>query len=163
LFNFIIIALILTGLIIHRYLSDFWVVGTLPYPFGFIKFANWFALTYLISFIWLFGLIPGVIVSALCFFQIIHSSVLWIISVPMVLKSNREQNIPTVNKYVYSSFSTIIITIAVLTLVNFFYSHYGSVWELLKHHIWVTIGVLASVCVIGNIARFIVMSIIIED
>ena len=50
-----ILVLILVGLAVHRDLSAYWEKGLLPYPAGFVIFAQMFALLYLVNFAWMFG------------------------------------------------------------------------------------------------------------
>ena len=110
--NVIIIGIIFIGLTIHRYLSPFWEQRQLPYPLGFITFANIFTLIYLVSFIWMFGAVAGIIISILCYLQIIYSTFLWILLLPWLLVTNNLINstgTPQVNLFAYGGFSFIVI------------------------------------------------------
>jgi len=181
--SIIIIALILVGLTVHRYLSGFYEQGMLPYSNGFLVFANFFALTYLVSFIWTFGIVAGVIVALLCFFQVTHSAVLWIfLIIPHLLNMQKVSNIrknpsfsppvmtegmavtslPKVNLFAlnlrmnllaYEGFCFLILIVTVLTSVNFFVSPYKIMWNLIGKDFWTTLIVFAGVLFLGNVAR----------
>jgi hypothetical protein len=150
--NIAIIILILLGLIVHRYLSTFWEQRQLPYPMGFLFFANSFALIYLVNFIWMFGVIGGIVVALLCFLQILYSAGLWVFLLPGLIsmhKSFDNFEVPKVNPLVYGGF---------LTAINFFVSPYKSMWELMGDNVWRPILIFLGILVIGNIARVTVMS-----
>jgi len=74
--SFIILFLILIGIAFHHNLSSFWEQGRMPYSGGFLFFSKFFHLIYLSNFIWFLGVLPGIIISALCFFDVIYSSIL---------------------------------------------------------------------------------------
>lgn len=98
--NIAVIILVLIGLVVHRYLSGFWEQGQLPYSMGFLFFANLFALVYLVSFIWMFGIIGGIITTLLCYFQIVYSAGLWVFSIPGLINMHKSLDnfqIPKVN------------------------------------------------------------------
>jgi hypothetical protein len=128
--NVVIIVFILLGLTIHRYLTAFWEQGLLPYSLGFLVFANFFALTYLVSFVWMFGMVAGVVVFLLCYLQVVYSAGLWVFSLPGLISRYRATTIPRVNRLVYGNFSLIVMIIAALTVMNFFVSPYKSMWEM---------------------------------
>lgn len=159
--NVIILVLILIGLTVHRYLSTFWEQGNIPYPNGFIFFANLFAFVYLMNFIFMFGIVAGTIIALLCYFQIVYSSVLWIFSIPSLINMHKSINLfktPRVNPIIYGSFSFLVILIAILCAVNIFIFPYKSMWLLIGESIWNTILVSIIIVVVGNIIRMIVMS-----
>lgn len=159
--NFAIIILVLVGLIVHRYLSGFWEQGQLPYSFGFLFFANSFAIIYLVSFIWMFGIIGGIIVALLCYFQVVYSAGLWVFSLPGLInmhKSFDNLEIPKVNPLVYGGFSFLVIIVEILTVINFFVSPYKFTWELMGDNLLIPILIFLGILVIGNIGRVAVMS-----
>jgi hypothetical protein len=159
--NIAIIILILLGLIVHRYLSTFWEQRQLPYPMGFLFFANSFALIYLVNFIWMFAVIGGIVVALLCFLQILYSAGLWVFLLPGLIsmhKSFDNFEVPKVNPLVYGGFSFLVIIVAILTAINFFVSPYKSMWELMGDNVWRPILIFLGILVIGNIARVTVMS-----
>ena len=181
--SIIIIALILVGLTVHRYLSGFYEHGMLPYSNGFLVFANFFTLTCLVSFIWTFGIMAGVIVALMCFFQIPYHAVLWIfIIIPNLLNKQAARNIrknpsfsppvmtegmavtslPKVNLFplnlrmnllAYEGFCFLVLIVTVLTAVNFFVSPYKIMWILIRKDVWTIIVVFAGVLFLGNVAR----------
>jgi len=159
--NIAIIVFILFGLIVHRYLTTFWEQGQLPYSMGFLFFANSFALTYLVSFIWMFGIIGGIVVALLCFLQVVYSAGLWVFSLPGLISMHKSLDnftIPKVNPLVYGGFSFIVIIVAILTVINFFVSPYKSMWELMGENVWTPILIFLGILVVGNIGRVAVMS-----
>lgn len=156
--NIIIIALILLGLVVHRYLTVFWEQGMLPYSMGFTLFATAFMAIYSVSLIWMFGIVGGIIVALLCIFQILHVSILWIFSVPGLIQMYNNRNIPRVNPLIYGGFSYLILLIAILTVINFFVSPYKSMMELIEDDIGPVIFVFVGIVAVGNIARIITMS-----
>ncbi len=156
-----IIILILVGLIAHRSLTTFWEQGQLPYSMGFLFFANSFALIYLVSFIWMFGIIGGIVVAFLCYLQVVYSAGLWVFSLPGLINMHKSLDnfeIPKVNPLVYGGFLFLVITIAILTAINFFVSPYKSIWELMGKNGWIPILIFFGILVIGNIARIFAMS-----
>ena len=161
--NIVIIALVLVGLTVHRYLSTFWEQGTLPYSFGFLAFVKLFTLSYLIGFIWMFGIAAGVVVAGLCFLQVIYSAGLWVFLVPGLVNMYRNLSIPTVNRLVYGGFSYLVMLTGVLVVANFFVSPYGSMWELIGQNIWTPVLILGGVLIVSNVARLIVLSRMVKD
>ena len=159
--NIIIIVLILIGLTIHRYLSPFWEQRQLPYPGGFTFFANVFALVYLVSFIWMFGVVAGIIISILCYFQIIYSTFLWILLLPWLLVMHNPKssfNKPEVNPFIYGGFSLIVVILGVLTIVNFFISDYQAIWKFFNSSLWIIVISFLAILLIGNVSRVVIMS-----
>jgi len=160
--NIIIIVLILIGLTIHRYLTTFWEQGRLPYSAGFTTFANLFALIYLVSFIWMFGAVAGIIISILCYFQIVYSAILWLFLLPFLLSmygTPRNSTVPPqVNPFIYGGFSFIVIILGVLTIVNFFISEYKSILELSDGNYWTPVLSFLAILIVGNVARVVIMS-----
>ena len=149
--NVIIIVLILIGLIVHRYLSTFWEQGQLPYSMGFLFFANFFALTYLVSFIWIFGITGGIVVALLCYLQIVYSAGLWVFALPGLISMHKSLDdliIPKVNPLAYGGFSFLVIIVAILTGINFFVSTYKSMWELMGENIWTPILIFIGIIVL---------------
>ena len=161
--NITIIVLILIGLTIHRYLSSFWEQGILPYSIGFILFANLFAILYLVAFIWMFGLIAGIIISVLTYFQVVYSAGLWVFSLPWLVSMHRNIAVPRVNPMVYGGFSLLVIILGVLTTANFFISQYMSIWDVLGHNYTMAALVFVVVLILGNIVRVSVMSKLMKD
>jgi len=159
--NVIIIVSVLIGLIVHRYLSTFWEQGQLPYSMGFLFFANFFALIYLVSFIWMFGIIGGIVVALLCYLQVVYSAGLWVFALPGLISMHKSLDnliIPKVNPLVYGGFSFLVIIVAILTVINFFVSTYKSMWERVGENVWTSILTFIGIIVLGNIARVVVMS-----
>lgn len=156
--NIAIIIFILIGLIIHRHLTMYWELGSLPYSFGFLMFANIFAFLYLVNFIWMFGLLAGVVIAALTFFQILHSAALWIFLVPSLLMIQRIRTIPSVNQILYGGWSYIVMLLGALTIINFFVSGYKAVWEYLDLNYKATVLIFLIIVVVGNMIRIFVMS-----
>jgi len=159
--NITIIIVILLGLIVHRYLTTFWEQEHLPYPMGFLFFANSFAIIYLVSFIWMLGIIGGTVVALLCFLQVVYSAGLWVFSLPVLISMHKRLDnftIPKVNPFVYGGFSFLVIIVAILTVINFFFSPYKSIWKFMGENIWSPIIIFLGILVVGNIARIAVMS-----
>lgn len=159
--NITIIIVILLGLIVHRYLTTFWEQRQLPYPMGFLFFANSFALIYLVSFIWMLGIIGGTVVALLCFLQVVYSAGLWVFFLPGLISMHKSLDnftISKVNPFVYGGFSFLVIIVAILTVINFFVSPYKSMWEFMGENVWPPIIIFLGILVVGNIARVAVMS-----
>jgi len=160
--DIIIIVLILIGLTVHRYLTTFWEQGRLPYSAGFTRFANLFALIYLVSFIWMFGAVAGIIVSILCYFQIVYSAALWLFLLPFLLSMyGTHRNFttpPQVNPFIYGGFSFIVIILGVLTIANFFISEYKSILELSDGNFWTLVLSFLAILIVGNVVRIVIMS-----
>jgi len=128
---------------------------------GFLFFANAFALIYLVSFIWMFGIIGGIIIALLCFLQIVYSAGLWVFSLPGLISMHKSLDnftIPKVNPLVYGGFSFLVIIVSILSIINFFVSPYKSMWELMGENVWTPILIFIIILVIGNIGRVAVMS-----
>jgi len=156
--NLVILGLILVGLTVHRYLTVYWEQRMLPYSFGFTFFVKIFALTCLVSFVWMFGAVAGVVIFLLCLLQVVYSAGLWIFSLPWLIAMERKQSIPSVNLLVYGGFSYLVMGIVVLTAANFFVSSYGSAWDALGDHVWTAVLVFIGVLLLGNVARISIMS-----
>ncbi len=167
--NVIIIVLVLVGLTVHRYLSTFWEKNEIPYPMGFTLLANLFALIYLVGYIWMFGVVAGVIVSILCYFQIVFSAFLWVFLLPWLVSTLRRNfsNLsiallcpPEVNPFVYGGFSYLVIIVGVLVVLNLLVSEYKSMWNLIGDNYWPVALVSLGVLVVGNIVRLICLRLI---
>jgi hypothetical protein len=167
--NAIIIVLILVGLTTHRYLSTFWEQNKLPYPMGFNIFANLFALIFLVGYIWIFGVVPGIIVSILSYFQIVYSAFLWVFLLPYLISTMRNNFSdtviafmcpPKVNPLIYGGFSILVIILGILVASNFFISGYKSAWNLISDNYWTVALVSLGVLVLGNIVRLICLRLI---
>jgi hypothetical protein len=156
--NVIIIVLILVGLTVHRYLTGFWDRGVLPYSFGFIVFLKLFIVVYFVSFIWMFGIIAGIVISALCLLQVVHTAVLWVFSLPGLYRLCRTSTAPRLNRVVHGGFSFLILAIASLTVVNLFVSPYKGMWELIGDNVWTVGVVLGGILVVGNVVRIAIIS-----
>lgn len=156
--DIIIIVLILVGLTVHRYLSAYWEEEMLPYSWGFLTLVNLFAILYLLNFIWMFGLLAGIIISVLSYFQVVYSAGLWIFSIPWLLKVHRSPTFPPVNPMIYGGFSYLVIILGMLTTVNFFISQYMSIWKSIGHNYKMSVIIFFVVLTVGNIARVAVMS-----
>jgi len=128
---------------------------------GFLFFANSFALIYLVSFIWMFGITGGIVVALLCFLQIVYSAGLWVFSLPGLISMHKSLDnftIPKVNPLIYGGFSFLVIIVAILTVINFFVSPYKVIWELMGENVWTPILIFIGILVIGNVGRAAVMS-----
>jgi len=156
--NIVITILICIGLIIERYLAAYVEEEKLPYTFGYWSFAVIFAISYSVSFIWMLGFVSGIIISLLCFFQIIYSSILWIFSIPELINIKKKNIIPKVNLNVYGGYSIIVMFTAILTISNFFISPYKSIWIVIEDDINVYVIFIISIIVIGNILKKIFLS-----
>lgn len=165
--NLTILILIVVGLIIHRHLTAFWEQRMLPYPMGFLTFANIFTVIYLINFVWIFGFIVGVVVFLLTFFQIIYSSFLWPFLLPQLISFHirarlKKPTIPKVNPLVYGSWSYIVIGLGLLAIINFFISDYASLTKnvidffggsYISPALW-----LAGAMILANVIRSYILS-----
>ena len=167
--NIIILILIIIGLIIHRYLTNFWEQGKLPYAMGFLMFANIFSLIYLVNFVWMFGFIVGIIIAALTFFQIVFASFLWPFLLPQLISIHQEQpssklfsKLTNVNQITYGSWSFLVIGLGLLTIINFFVSDFASVTktivEFFDGNYIAPIFWLISIALVSNIIRSHVLS-----
>lgn len=167
--SIIIIILIIVGLIVHRYLTNFWEQGMLPYAMGFLMFANIFSIIYLINFVWMFGIVLGIIIAALTFFQIVFASFLWPFLLPQLVNIHKEQpssklfsKLTSVNPLIYSSFSFLVIGLGLLTLINFFVSDYASltssIVEFFGGNYLAPILWIVGIAVVSNIIRSFVLS-----
>lgn len=162
LLNISIIVLILIGLIVHRHLTAFWEQDLLPYPFGFLLFANSFAVIYLVSFIWMFGIVGGIIVALLCYLQVVYTAGLWVFLLPGLIRTQKSLanfTIPEVKPLVYGGFTFLVIIVAILNVINFYASPYESMRELMGENVFSYAGIFVVILVIGNIARLTVMPI----
>lgn len=165
--NFAIIVVILVGLVKHRYLSTFWELNTLPFPFGFLMFANLFTLIYTIALIRMFGFGWGLLLSGMCFFQVMFSFFLWVFQIPTTIKINKTIGleffgaIAKPNIMIYGSFSMLVILLPILIGFSFFFSPYKSSVYLIEEYLnlWIVLGIM----LVGNISRIFVMSILAKD
>lgn|GEM_PF-1368539 len=165
----IILILIIVGLIIHRYLTNFWEQGMLPYATGFLTFANIFSIIYLVNFIWMFGFVLGIIIAALTFFQIVFASFLWPFLLPQLISIHKDQpssklfsKLTNVNPFIYGSFSFLVIGLGLLVIINFFVSDYASltktIVEFFDGNIITPILWIVGIAVVSNVIRSYVLS-----
>lgn len=160
--NILIVLSIVVGLVAHRYLSTFWENHALPYPGGFLIFSNLFVVVYSIGLIWMFGIFSGLLLAAGCFFQLVYSSVLWIFSIPWVLKINKATTLPRVNWMVLGGFSYLVIFLSCLVLINFFSSSYGMLDNLERNDLLAFWRYFALFAILGNIARYFAIEILVN-
>ncbi|MBU0974193.1 hypothetical protein KKD03_00635 [Patescibacteria group bacterium] len=160
--DLIILFLILIGLVTHRYLTNFWEQGMLPYAMGFLTFANIFIVIYLVNFVWIFGLVVGVAIFLFTFLQIVYASFLWPFLLPQLISIHKKPTIPKVNPLVYGSWSYIIIGLGLLTMVNFFVSDYASltksIVELFGGSYITPIIWIVGIAILSNIIRSFILS-----
>ena len=159
--NIIILLTILIGLIIHRYSTSFWEQKMLPYSMGFLTFANLLVVLYLINFIWMFGILAGIIISILTFFQIIYSTLLWPFLLPWLMSIYKKPIIPKVNLLAYGSLSFIVFGLGILTILNFFISDYRSfaetIMKLFNNNYMLLAEVMIGIVIVSNIVRIYIM------
>lgn len=162
--SIIILILILVGLVVHRYLTGFWEQDMLPYPMGFLIFANIFSIIYLVNFIWVFGFVLGIIVATLTFFQIVFASFLWPFLLPRLISIHKDQpssklfsKLTSVNPFIYGAFSFLVIGLGLLTIVNFFVTDYATltkaIYGFFGGNIITPILWVVGIAVISNIIR----------
>lgn len=154
--NIIIIAVLVLGLVLHRYLTAFWENGLLPYPSAFLILVPIFLLGLLANCIWIFGALVGGILFALALFQQLHGGILWIFSLPDLLKMRKNPTtLPRVNVLAYNGFLFVALGLGILAIANFFVSDYRSAWDYLVYQdaAWTTVSVFAVIMLVGNIAR----------
>jgi hypothetical protein len=130
--------------------------GMLPYSFGFVNFANAFQLSLFVGLIWMFGIIAGIFVFALCFFQVVYNSVLWVFHIPWFLKIRKGSDFSVLNLKVYGRFPYLVVLIAVLVIANFFITPYKSVWSLVQEDVW-CIAITVAVLVVGALTKYLTM------
>jgi len=166
--SIIIFTLIIVGLIIHRYLTNFWEQGMLPYAMGFLMFANILSIIYLVNFIWMFGFVLGIIITALTFFQIVFASFLWPFLLPQLISIHKDQpssklfsKLTNVNPFIYGSFSFLVIGLGLLTIINFFVSDYASltktIVDFFDGNYIAPIFWIVSIAIISNIIRIYIL------
>ena len=163
--NFVIIIIILTGLTLHRYLTMFYEQGGLPYSMGFLIYANIFMAIYTAHFIWMFGILGGIVVALLALFQVIYSAYLWIFLLPSLnsmLKKTFLAELPKVNLVAYSTWAFVVVLLGILLIINFFVSDYKSAlmvtWDLIDYEyisFWV---VFIGSLILGNFMRTIILA-----
>ena len=167
--SIIIFILIIIGLIIHRYLSNFWDQGRLSYAMGFLMFANIFHVIYLVNFIWIFGFVLGIIIAALTFFQIVFASFLWPFFLPQMISIYKDQppsklfsKLTNANPFIYGFFPFLIIGLGLLTIINFFVSDYSSltktIVEFFDGNYIMPILWVIGIAIVSNIIRSYVLS-----
>lgn len=156
--NLLIIALILGGLTVYRYLNAYLEQDELPYSLGFGVCVACLKLFVLISLVWMFGVIAGIVVFVLCLLQVVYSAGLWVFNLPWLLSMQRTLTFPKVNPLVYGGFPYLVATIALLTVFNFFVSSYKSMWDVMGEDVWTPVVAFVLILVAGNIARIIIMS-----
>lgn len=171
--DILILIIICIGLIIHRHLSVYWEAGTLSYTHGFTFFVMIFTIAYLINFIWIFGIVIGLILSALTFFQIINSAFLWPFLLPGLIKINRRKDLSSLlnsqqpSVWVYGGWTYLIIGLIILTVINFFLGDYSSLTTRILEYLNVNIFMLAIYLVIGlvvgNLLRILTMKFLQSD
>lgn len=159
--NTIILLMIFIALILHRHLTAFWEEGRLPYSMGFLLFANILVILYLINFIWMFGIIIGIIISVLTFFQLVYATLLWPFSVPWLIGIYKKNDIPRVNLLIYGTWSFIVLGIGILTVLNFFISDYMLLWNnmmtILNESYFSLLIIVIGIVAISNIIRTLVV------
>lgn len=165
-----ILIVICLGLIIQRHLNTYWEVGKLPYAHGFLLFFWVFYILCLINFIWLFGVVVGLILALLTFFQIPFSTFLWPFLVPGLIRDNFKSDIEYMvdkkgpSEFIYGGWTILIVALAVLTIMNFFVSSYSFLTEFLLETVngnYGKVALYALVVIIGgNLLRIVTTTLI---
>lgn len=163
--NLVIIILILIGLILHRYLTMFYEQGSLPYSMGFLIYANIFMAIYIAHFIWMFGMLGGIVIALLTIFQVIYSAFLWIFLLPALdsmFKKTFLAELPKVNLAAYGAWAILVVSLGILLIINFFISDYKSALTATRALVgddyilfWI---VLIGSLIAGNFIRAIILS-----
>jgi len=156
-FNYAIITVVLLGLSIHRYLSAYRENQLLPYSMGFDVLSIIFVVLYTVSFIWMFGIIPGIVVSGLCFFQVINSSFLWIFGIPGLIRMNRNKEFPKVNAFKYGSYFFVVTSLLIMVIINFVITSYKAMWYTIAENLWIILAGFGGIVVMGNLFRLLAM------
>ncbi len=150
--NLATIILILIALTLHRYLTVFWEEGHLPYSMGFLIYANIFTVICTVHFIWMFGLLAGIVIALLTFFQIIYSAYLWIFLSPAL-------DTTKVNLTAYLTWVIIVVSLGILLIINFFVFDYKSALMAilgLVDYKYITLWIVfIGSLIVGNLARVI--------
>jgi len=155
--NYAIVVLVLLSLTIHRYLVSYRDNGLLPYARGFDIFSIILALTHTVAFVWMLGIVAGMIAALLCFFQIVHMTILWIFLTPGLIRVNIEKTMPRVNGVVYGSFSYLVGALIILVIINFFISPYKVVWTSIQKNM-VNLAIFGGgLLLFGNLIRIVVL------
>jgi hypothetical protein len=130
----IILLLICIGIILHRKLSAYWEIGNMPSNFQFIKYVFLFNVLLLINCIWLFGIISGIVLFVLTFYQVIYSAFLWPFMIPDIVSDLKSidkgeidftHRIKEPKKVVYIGWRFLIIFLFFLTAINFIVGEYS--------------------------------------
>jgi hypothetical protein len=146
-------AVVLAGLTLHSYLDNFYDRGEIPYPRSFSLFVNLFALAYCFNFIWIFGAIAGLVITVLCYLQIVHSAVLWIIWLPYLARVKHAPEKDKLNRFLYWCHSKIAFLTGALAVANCVVIPFGHGGRLLEGHYAITIVVSLVVLAVGNMVR----------
>lgn len=158
----IITTLVITiiGLILHRYLSAFYDNRTITYSMGFAMFGLIFALLYTMNFILFFGVVVGIGIAVLCFFQIIFGGILWPVLLPYFYNISKNVDIPKVNMSVYVVWSILVPAFLIITIINLIFVDYRILSDIFNFNLWPYVIAIA-ILLLGHIIRVIATKLII--
>ena len=149
-----ILVLIFIGQAVHHYLDIFFDLKMLPYSRAFSLFVNVFALAYALNFIWMFGIGFGLLFAVVCYFGILHSTILWVFQLPTIYRMMKKPETVKVNCVIHTSHAKIAIAVGILGIINIFISPYAHLTKQFSNYTDPLLALLAIV-VIGNVLRMI--------
>lgn len=127
---------------------------------GFAIFGLIFALLYTVNFILFFGVMIGIALAVLCFFQIIFGGILWPALLPYFYGISKKTDIPKVNMGVYAVWSILVPTFLVITVLNLFLVDYRILSNLSSFNLRPYVIALA-ILLLGHIIRVIATKLVI--
>lgn len=138
-------------------------MGIVPYPFGVTMFCMINHIIVLVTGIWYFGWVGGIILFALHFLSIIHSCFGWILSaIDLLLVNTPEQMMRSVRREV-SLLSIISPAFLIFMIVSFFVVDFKCGFDLLKDFTTTSWVILIASGPVGTILRLLFAKLFVNE
>lgn len=126
-------------------------MGILPYPCGSTVICYFTHFVLLVTNIWYWGWIVGIVLSVCEIFCLIHSSVGWVLEIP-TLNLLSEKNILKLVRFEVAVLTSVSLLALVFCVVSFFISPFSSGLHMVKDNP-IIIVVFAAVVVVLSVVR----------
>lgn len=136
-------------------------LGLNPYPMGSTIMCYITHFILLITCIWYWGWLVGIIIFLLSFFSVIHGAFGWLLSIPALFYTNESQMYKSAHRQI-SWLTPALLLSLVFCVLSFIYTEYMSLTEILKENSTLII-ILIVIAVVLYLIRLLVVSKLTKD
>jgi hypothetical protein len=152
-----VVLFLISSQLVHSVAND-QQLGFKPYYFGVMLCSILLNIVLLVSCIWYFGFLFGILIFILHIFGIVHASVSWVLSIPFLFYRSLQK----IERHMYRKvawYPFVLVSNLAFLIVSFFLTEFKSLHTLIYTNYYVTISFLI-IPIVGFILRIIVVSFI---